>query len=226
MKKKLIIILSIVAVIVLVVVVFAWRILSSKRSPSVPTSSVAGGALAQSGSDIGGLSASIQISESSSSTYVAPLDRSVYRLSALSGVANLPEDQKAMIDAVSPGGVKKPETDSMIPPIDSGVDSKPEVGNSPDEDVDGDGLTASQELQAKTNPKKADTDGDGLSDGDELRRTKTDPNNADTDGDELTDGEESLVYHTQPLLPDTDGDGYTDGKEVQSGYNPLGKGKL
>ncbi len=50
-------------------------------------------------------------------------------------------------------------------------------------------------------------------------------NSADTDKDGLSDAIESF-YGTDPLKPDTDGDGYPDGEEVNSGYNPLGTGKL
>jgi len=48
----------------------------------------------------------------------------------------------------------------------------------------------------------------------------------DTDGDGLSDWYEQNIYFTNSAEPDSDGDGYTDGEEVQSGYNPLGPGKL
>ena len=48
---------------------------------------------------------------------------------------------------------------------------------------------------------------------------------ADSDNDGLTDAQEK-VYGTDINTPDTDSDGYSDGQEVQSGYNPLGSGKL
>jgi len=68
-----------------------------------------------------------------------------------------------------------------------------------DEDLDG--LTADQEKQSGTDPKKSDTDGDGILDKTEIEVWKTDPLNADTDGD-----------------------GYKDGYEVKRNYNPLKKG--
>ena len=48
----------------------------------------------------------------------------------------------------------------------------------------------------------------------------------DTDGDGLSDDEEKDLYGTSPLLQDSDGDGFSDAQEIQSGYNPLGEGKL
>lgn len=47
----------------------------------------------------------------------------------------------------------------------------------------------------------------------------------DSDNDGLTDMEE-IIYDTDSKNPDSDGDGYKDGAEVDSGYNPLGPGKL
>lgn len=64
-------------------------------------------------------------------------------------------------------------------------------------DEDGDELTASEETEFGTDPKKADTDGDSLSD--YLER----------------------AMGTDPLLIDSDSDGVTDGAEVQRGADPL-----
>jgi gliding motility-associated-like protein len=104
----------------------------------------------------------------------------------------------------------------------------PNAGNC---DMDGDGLTTSQENSLGTNPDNADTDGDGINDGTEVSNG-TDPLdpcdpanslpecNIDTDGDGLTDAQES-VLGTNPTNPDTDGDGLNDGSEVANTTNPL-----
>ncbi len=47
----------------------------------------------------------------------------------------------------------------------------------------------------------------------------------DSDNDGLTDAQE-MIYGADQNNPDTDGDGYQDGLEVNSGYNPMGAGKL
>src|SRR5260221_273934 len=91
----------------------------------------------------------------------------------------------------------------------------------PNNDLDGDGLTNSEEKVLGTDPRNPDTDGDGLRDGEEVHVYKTDPLKKDTDGDGLTDGDEVLKYHTNPLDKDTDHGGMPDGKEVQLGLNPL-----
>lgn len=69
---------------------------------------------------------------------------------------------------------------------------------SPDDDIDGDGLTNADEVARGTNPR--------------------DP---DTDHDDLRDDIEVNVYGTDPLSPDTDGGGVNDGNEVYQGTNPL-----
>jgi hypothetical protein len=76
------------------------------------------------------------------------------------------------------------------------------LGDACDADVDGDGLTNTQETLLGTNLRKADTDGDGLSDGVEVKTYGTHPLLADTDGDGLTDGEEVNIYKTNPKLSD------------------------
>lgn len=79
-------------------------------------------------------------------------------------------------------------------------------------DLDGDGLSALEELRLGTNPFLADTDGDGLSDGWEVAHG-LDPLNPDTDGDGVPDGVE-VLQGTDPLDPDSDGDGLLDGDDV------------
>ncbi|HIE24607.1 MAG TPA: hypothetical protein EYP74_01260 [Anaerolineales bacterium] len=89
------------------------------------------------------------------------------------------------------------------------------------EDIDGDGLLNSEEIQLGTDPQNPDTDGDGLGDGDEVKNYSTEPLNTDTDGDGLSDGDEVFTYKTNPLIPDTDEDALTDGDEIVHQTNPL-----
>jgi len=81
-----------------------------------------------------------------------------------------------------------------------------------DWDVDEDGLTNREELEAGTNPVLADEDHDGLNDSRELE-VGTDPSDPDTDDDGIPDGEE-LRLGTDPLVADSDGDGVVDGDEI------------
>ena len=69
-----------------------------------------------------------------------------------------------------------------------------------------------------------DLDGDGLSDSDESSHG-TDPLNPDSDGDGLYDGWE-VLYNFNPNVPgddtvDSDGDGYTNLQEFKAGTNPV-----
>ncbi len=50
------------------------------------------------------------------------------------------------------------------------------IGDACDDDIDGDGLTNTQETVFGTNPRNPDTDGDGLTDGQEVNVYHTDPN--------------------------------------------------
>ncbi|WP_228841667.1 hypothetical protein [Haloarcula sp. CBA1127] len=79
-------------------------------------------------------------------------------------------------------------------------------------DLDGDGLTNSEEAQRGTLVDRSDTDGDSLNDSREIE-LGTDPTLPDTDADGLDDDEE-LKLGTDPLVNDTDGDGVLDGNET------------
>ncbi len=73
-----------------------------------------------------------------------------------------------------------------------------------DEDIDGDGLSTSEEMTLGVSPFRTDTDGDGLDDGAEVNGG-TDPLTADTDGDgtpDLTDDEPliGVVYRNADHL--------------------------
>ncbi|QLG29805.1 helix-turn-helix domain-containing protein (plasmid) [Halorarum halophilum] len=104
------------------------------------------------------------------------------------------------------------------------------------DDLDSDGLTNEEEVEAGTDIHSADTDKDGVEDGPEVNTYGTNPTDPDTDsdglrdnteinggtnvtvpdsdGDSLLDGEEVNQHDTDPLNPDTDGDGLNDGEEV------------
>ena len=75
-------------------------------------------------------------------------------------------------------------------------------------DLDGDGLTVSEEFDLGSNPVKLDTNGDGISDG-VTHSLGLDPTASDPDGDGLSTAQEQLLG-TSPVLSDTDGDGLAD----------------
>lgn len=81
------------------------------------------------------------------------------------------------------------------------------------QDLDGDGLSNSEEIANQTNRYLTDTDSDGLSDKFELDH-KTNPTIKDTDGDGLDDGLE-LRLGTDPNKKDTDGDYLSDFEEYR-----------
>lgn len=89
-----------------------------------------------------------------------------------------------------------------------------------DDDADGDGLTAAEEVTHGTNPNDPDSDDDDLNDGDEVNLHETDPTDPDSDNDGLEDGEEVNQHQTDPKDSDSDGDGVSDGTEVESGTDP------
>jgi hypothetical protein len=72
-----------------------------------------------------------------------------------------------------------------------------QIGNDPNGDPDGDGLTTAQELGYAINPSIADTDGDGMPDGWEIANglDPKDPNdaNGDPDNDGLTNLQEYVL---------------------------------
>lgn len=81
-----------------------------------------------------------------------------------------------------------------------------------DIDIDGDGLTAKEEVKFGSLVLFKDYDNDYLDDFQE-RKYGTDPNNPDTDEDGLLDGLE-IKYGFDPKNPDTDKDGILDGDEI------------
>ncbi len=96
-------------------------------------------------------------------------------------------------------------------------------------DLDGDGITNTDEGTIGTDPNNPDTDGDGINDGTEVTNGSNpldpcSPNlnaaNCDSDGDGITNPNEAVIG-TDPNNPDTDGDGINDGTEVTNGSDPL-----
>ena len=65
-----------------------------------------------------------------------------------------------------------------------------------------------------------DLDGDGLSDTDE-QTYGADPFDADSDDDGLEDGIEVHAHGTNPNAADSDGDSYSDPYELEHGADPL-----
>ena len=163
------------------------------------------------------------------------------------------EQIEALSNGVSPSGIGSTDEDEDGLPdywedkygLDTEDNGSIDKNNGPEGDPDEDGLTNADELENRTDPKKADTDEDGLKDGVETNtgtfvsgtNTGTDPKNADTDKDGLLDGVETgtgeLVDKnntgTDPNNADTDGDGYADGGEIVGGtdpHDPNSKGAL
>jgi hypothetical protein len=93
------------------------------------------------------------------------------------------------------------------------------------EEVEEPSVNEQPETRSETRTTAQDSDQDGLSD-EEEQALGTNPATVDSDQDGLFDWEEVKVYETDPLASDSDGDGYLDGDEVDSGFDPLGPGKL
>jgi hypothetical protein len=87
-----------------------------------------------------------------------------------------------------------------------GIAPIPDLGPSPDSDVDG--LPDTFEMSIGADPRQPDTDHDQLTDGFEQFQG-TNPVAVDSDADGLSDGIESRLG-TNPLNPDTDRDGMID----------------
>jgi len=78
-----------------------------------------------------------------------------------------------------------------------------DLGDACDPDIDGDGLTNTDEVSHGTDPILADTDGDGLSDGDEVLIHGSDPTSSDSDDDGVSDGDE-VANGTNPIIIEDD----------------------
>jgi len=90
-------------------------------------------------------------------------------------------------------------------------------------DLDGDGLTYSEEKVLETDPFDEDTDGDGMLDGWEVSNSLNpliDDSGGDSDSDNLSNLDE-YTNNTDPNDSDTDDDGMPDGWEVSNSLNPL-----
>ncbi|MCA9602536.1 MAG: hypothetical protein R3A78_08290 [Polyangiales bacterium] len=104
------------------------------------------------------------------------------------------------------------------------------LGDTCDEDIDGDGMTDGEEQAVGFDPRDpsdgalVDSDRDGLLNADEVRLHGTDPTNADSDGDGMPDGWE-VAQGFDPTDPvdadfDADGDGWSNGAEWRGGLDP------
>lgn len=87
-------------------------------------------------------------------------------------------------------------------------------GDACDNDIDGDGLSNTQETILGTDPRNPDTDNDGLTDAQEINIYKTNPLNQDTDNDGLIDSKDPLPlifnYNDGDLAPLGASDGAVD----------------
>jgi len=76
------------------------------------------------------------------------------------------------------------------------------------EDLDGDGLSNGDEIEAGTDLSSPDTNGDGILDG-AAHSSGVSPTSDDVDGDGISNADERAAG-TDPFTQDTDGDGFTD----------------
>jgi len=86
------------------------------------------------------------------------------------------------------------------------IDSDGNGVNDGDEDIDADGLSNSQEVQANTQLLNGDSDNDGVSDFDEVIIHQTDPNLVDSDSDGISD----FIEITSESDPTNDQEAFVD----------------
>ncbi|WP_435362203.1 DUF7343 domain-containing protein [Haloarchaeobius sp. DFWS5] len=89
---------------------------------------------------------------------------------------------------------------------------------SKDGDIEPDGLTNAEEIEAGTNLTVSDTDEDTLPDGEEVKNYGSSPLSKDTDDDGLKDPQE-VSGDTNVNKSDTDDDGLNDSVELEMGLN-------
>ncbi len=112
------------------------------------------------------------------------------------------------------------EVENGLNPLD------PEGVNGLMGDLDGDGLTNSEELELDTAPELQDTDGDGLPDGWETNygldpRNESGANGAAADGDyDNVSNKDEFTNNTSPQSPDSDSDSLADLWEIEYGIDP------
>jgi hypothetical protein len=112
----------------------------------------------------------------------------------------------------------QPHTELMV---DVSTDQKSFSVTLQTDDLDGDGLSAAEELALGSDPNNIDSDGDGLIDGfDGLIAIALVPGGVDFNGDGFADGERDAGILTDPTDGDSDNDGLSDGEEVFYGSDP------
>jgi hypothetical protein len=105
--------------------------------------------------------------------------------------------------------------------VDAGFDPLSPFDWTTADDANGDGIPELAELCMGIYDPTGDIDGDGLTNSQEIGYMRcSDPLSPDSDGDGLWDGME-VSLGTGPCTADTDGDGMNDGFEVAHGFDPL-----